>query len=318
MNPFISRTDIAGSLEDLLVRVADTYKLGSVRSHKILPDGYQELNILLDTSGGRFVVKIFSKEKTLERVKDNIWGYLTFRKVGVPMPILRQARNGDYLLQIKGESKKIYLCVMEFFNGFILHSKLATQKDIQALSNYMAIIHSHIHRIRRYYDTMGIVNVLSQFKQVHSYLKPNLLSLIHPVIEEFSSLQMGDFHQSIIHGTFEPENILKNSRGELCLLDLGCMDYNASIVDIATFLANYTVDLTELDRKKRIDIILETYNINHPLSSQELTAIPILVRGQYAVIALRTNYYIRKRHDKTKQTKHWYNFARKGLIQWRR
>ncbi|KKU81112.1 MAG: hypothetical protein UY08_C0002G0025 [Candidatus Gottesmanbacteria bacterium GW2011_GWA1_47_8] len=63
MNPFISRTDIAGSLEDLLVRVADTYKLGSVRSHKILPDGYQELNILLDTSGGRFVVKIFSKDR---------------------------------------------------------------------------------------------------------------------------------------------------------------------------------------------------------------------------------------------------------------
>lgn len=68
MNEFLARVDIAGSFEELLIRIAREYALGDVLSHTIFPNGYQELNVLLVTTAGRLVVKIFSKEKTRERI----------------------------------------------------------------------------------------------------------------------------------------------------------------------------------------------------------------------------------------------------------
>lgn len=315
MNEFLFRIDIACPLEDLLVCVADEYHLGAIRSHDILPNGYQELNVLLVTTAGRFVVKIFSKEKTLQRVQDNVWGYLTFRKDGVSMPTLRKTSHEKYIFSTEGKRRTTHLIVMDYFEGSYLYPNQATDSDVASLAQHMTIIHTHTKRIHRYYDTMGIVNVVSQYKKFKHYLSPNLLNLIQPVINEFSDINLGNFRHSIIHGTFEPKNILKNTNGDLCFLDLGCMDYNASIVDIATFLANYTIDMNGKDKQKRIDLILNAYQTQNSLSVNELRSIPILVRAQYATIVVRTNYYIRKKHDTTSQTQNWLAFGRRGLIQ---
>lgn len=315
MDSLFSRVDIAGSLEDLLMRVATNYRLGSIQSHKLLPDGYQELNVLVTTTSGRFVVKIFSKEKSLQRVQDNVWGYLTFKEKGVPMPVLQQNTNGEYILSTKGKRRTTHLCVTDYFDGSYLHTKDASDSDIRLLAEHMATIHSHTKRIHRYYDTMGLVNLLTQYKKFRSYLSSNLLVLVEPVVKEFSSIHLGEFRHSIIHGTFESKNILKNKKGELCLLDLGCMDYNASIVDVATFLANYTIDMNKKDKQERINLFLTAYQTQHPLTAKEVRSLPILIRAQYATIVVRTNYYIRRKRDTSSQTRGLFAFDRRGLTQ---
>lgn len=315
MNDFLSRVDIKGSIEELLVRVANEYTLGVVRSYTIIPNGYQELNVLLVTNTGRFVVKIFSKEKMLERIQVNIYGYLTFRKNGVPMPTLRTTTKGNYLFSTEGKRRTTSLIVMDYYEGTQLFPIHASDDDIRSLAQYMAIIHTHTKRIRRYSDTMGIVNLLSQYKKLKSYLSPELLLLVEPVVREFPSLRFSEFRHSIIHGTFEPENILKNADGKLCLLDLGCMDYNASIIDIATFLANYTVNLTPDHKQKRVKLFLESYHAIHHVSNQELAALPTLILAQYAAYLMRTNYYRVKLKDKTKQTLRLLILGKQGLKQ---
>lgn len=313
MNSLLSRIDIVCSLDDLFTRVVHDYQLGSFQSYTILSSGYQELNVLLVTSDGRFVVKIFSKEKSLQRVQDNVWGYLAFRKDGVPMPKLQTTAQGKYVFATKGKRRDTYLIVMDYCEGTYLSPIQASDDDIRSLARYMGIIHTHTKRIHRYYDTMGIVNIVSQYNKFKSYLPSDLLSLIEPVVKEFSSLRLNEFRHSVIHGTFEPENILKNAGGDLCLLDLGCMDYNASVIDIATFLANYTIDLPPDQKQKRVMAVLTDYQTSYRLTKQELHALPILIRAQYAIILTRTNYYIQKENDQSKQTKKWFDFGRRGL-----
>src|SRR3990167_9191706 len=143
MESFLSRIDIKDSLEDLLIRVAEAYKLGNIQSHSMLPDGYQELNLLLITTAGRNIIKIFSKEKSLKRIQDNIWGFTTFRKQSVPMPTLRRTVDNEYLLPVAGIRKISYLCVMEFCDGKYLQSTDATDQDLVHLTRYMAIIHAN-------------------------------------------------------------------------------------------------------------------------------------------------------------------------------
>lgn len=313
---FLSRVDIKGSLEELLVRVANEYTLGVVRSYTIIPNGYQELNVLLVTNAGRFVIKIFSKEKTRERIQNNVWGYLTFRKNGVPMPTLQKNSSEEYIFSTEGKRRTTSLIVMDYYEGTHLSPIHVRNDDICSLARYMATIHTNTKRIHRYSDTMGIVNLLSQYKKLNSYLSPELLLLVEPVVREFSSLRLNEFRHSIIHGTFEPENILKKSDGKLWLLDLGCMDYNASIIDMATCLANYTIDLSPNQKRKRVEIFLESYQTIHQVSKQERAALPTLIRAQYALYIIRTNYYRVKLKDSTEQSSSLFSMGKRGIQQW--
>lgn len=315
MNSLLSRIDIACTLDDLFSHILNEYQLGSFQSYSILSDGYQELNILLVTSHGRFIVKIFSKEKTLQRVQDNVWGYLSFKEKGVPMPVLKQTSNRKYIFSIKGKRRTTHLCVMDYFDGSYLQPKEASDDDIRSLARYMGNIHTHTKRIHRYYDTMGIVNIVSQYNKFKRYLTSELLTLIQPVVKDFLEINLNNFCHSIIHGSFEPKNILKNKNGSLCLLDLGCMDYNASIIDIATFLANYTIDQSQKEKRRLADIFLHAYQTTHPLTKQERMGLIALVRTQYAVYLIRTNYYLVKLKDTTEQTHHWFEIGKRGLQQ---
>lgn len=315
MSPLLSRIDILGTLEQLLARVATAYQLGSIQSYTIFDNGYQELNVLLITTTGRFVIKIFSKEKTLQRIRDNIWGYLTLQKNGILTPTLQKTRIGEYIFSTEGKLRTTYLCVMNYFYGSYLHAEDARSNDISTLAQYMAAIHSHTKRIHRYHDTMGLVNLVSQYNKFKSYLPPDLFALVEPVVKKFSSLPLQRFRHSIIHGTFEPENILKNKHGDLCLLDLGCMDYNASIIDIATFFANFTIDLSLDKRRKITNTFLQTYQSIRSLTSKELASLPSLVCSQYAVYIIRTNYYRVKLKDATQQTNRLFSMSKRGLQQ---
>lgn len=122
--------------------------------------------------------------------------------------------------------------------------------------------------------------------RIHPQKKDALFSdeqaRIEPVIAEYTRIPLSSFRHSVIHGSMEKENVLKNSLGALCLLDLGCMDYNASILGIATFIANFTVYLDAAKRKRIIELTLNTYHQTLPLSLEERAALPALIRAQYA------------------------------------
>ncbi|MBI4065187.1 phosphotransferase [Candidatus Gottesmanbacteria bacterium] len=308
----LKRVDIACSLDELLNQACRACNIGSLRSYEFLSDGYQELNIKTTTTQGDFVIKIFSKEKSLKRIQDNIWGYLSFRKQGVPFPVLRKTDRNEYAFSIPGKKKTSYLCVMEYFDGQYLRPQKATDDDLLRLTDYMATIHKNTHRIGRYYDTMGIANLLSQFKKFHRYLTDSHEQRVSQVVREYQSLPHNRFRRCIIHGTLESENILKRD-DNLCLLDLGCMDYNAAIYDVATFLANYTLDIPHGEKQRRIDLVVNHYQLTLPLVSYERDALVPLIHAQYAIIYLRTNYYVTKLRDTSKLTINWLEKAKRGL-----
>ncbi|HLD25323.1 MAG TPA: phosphotransferase [Patescibacteria group bacterium] len=309
MDDFFSRVDSRTPLPDLLKHVAERFELGTVNHYEPILTGYQECNIDLTTTNGRYVVKIFSKEKTKLRIDDIIWGYMHLKK-DIPLPVIKPTKDGHHVLEIPGPS---YLCVFDYFEGKPLTQTPITDADLSSLTLSLSSLHKNPKTIDHYYDTMGIVNVAREYALKKDALFPDEQSLIEPVITKLQRIKLSSFRQSIIHGSMEKENVLKNSAGELCILDLGCMDYNASILDIATFIANFTVYLNEEKRKNFTELILTTYQQSHPLTRDELTALPTLIRAQYVAYIIVMTHKMRKLHDMTKQTQTWLDRGWGGL-----
>jgi len=227
--------------------------------------------------------------------------------------MLKTSSEKQVLLKIPGNQHASFACVFDYFEGKSFTKTQPTDKDIMSITTMLAKIHTTKNLTPHYYDTMGIVNLASEYKLKSNALSSEELTKISPVVSHLQRIPIATFPKTLIHGTPEKENVLKNANGDLCLLDLGCMDYNAAVIDIATFIANFALYVTEEKRKHIVHLILDTYNPTRQITQAELTALPALIRAQYAAYIIAMTYHMRKNHDMTKQTQVWLDRGWDGL-----
>lgn len=309
----LHRIDIPLPLPEIIKKAASEFQLGGIEGFSVISAGYQECNIDLHTASGRFVVKIFSREKTKHRIDDVMWGYSRFHKLGALLPNPRTRKDGSPVLEIPGSTQPAFLVVFDFFAGKPLTQTPITDADIIAITGAIATIHKSPKTIGRYYDTLGIANLALEYEKKSDALFADEITRIKPVITKLHKFKLGSFRQSVIHGSVEKENVLKNSEGTLCLLDLGCMDYNASVLDIATLIANFSAYLPETKRVHLTGLILTIYQQSIALTREEIAALPSLIRAQYAAHIIGMTYHMRKDHDMSKQTQTWLDRGWDGL-----
>ncbi len=305
MNDIFTRVDSIHPLPAALDLVAVHFHLGTVQKHTPILTGYQDCNIDLITDTGHFVVKFFSSEKTKERVDDIVSVHLACTKESIPVPGLKKAKDDSLVLEIPGKIHPSYACVFSYVDGKPLTKTPVTDTDMSRLSHIVSRIHTIQKPKHHYYDTMGIINVPNEYKLKHDALSADEQSEIAPVVSKLSRIKFSAFRQSIIHGSLEKENILKQTNGDLYILDLGCMDYNASILDIATLNSNMTIYTPEEKRRHSINEIITAYTKTTPISQAELTALPTLIRAQFAGYIIAMTHHMRIDHDMTKQTQTW-------------
>lgn len=313
MDDFSRRVGSTLDLPRILEVTARSCSLGDILASAPILTGYQDYNMDLTTSRGRYVVKIFSEEKSKERIDDVMWAYAHSRALEVPVPALCPTADKRNLIEIPGVPHPSYLCVFEYFAGKPLTRVPITDTDLETLTKAMTTIHHISKTIHHYYDTMGIINLPEEFKKNSTALNPEELSTIAPIVAKLIRIKLSTFPHSIIHGTFEKENVLKNPAGDLCLLDFGCMDYNATVLDIATYIANFTLYLEKTKRDHVIHLILDTYQKVRSLTPSERAALPTLIRSQYAAYVVGMTYHMRIDHDMTKQTQAWLDRGWDGL-----
>jgi len=310
----IHRIDTALPIDDVVKKAAIAFGLGDILTYSVIPTGYQEYNIDLTASSGKFIIKIFSHDKPRSRITDVIWGYTRLASLGVPLPTLKTIHDNGYIMEIPAVRQAAsFLCVFEYFTGKPMTQIAATDADLATLTRALITIHKTKKTIGRYYDTLGIANLEAEYEQKGDALFPDETALIKPVISKLHKIPVASFHQSIIHGSMEKENVLKNTGGSVCILDLGCMDYNASVFDIATYIANFSAYLPESKRINVTNVILTEYQKSLPLTPAELAALPALIRAQYAAYIVGMTHHMRKDHDMSKQTQTWLDRGWDGL-----
>ncbi|MBI4163473.1 MAG: phosphotransferase [Candidatus Aenigmarchaeota archaeon] len=314
MEEFLSRVDIPCSLSDFVEQVASAYKLGHVTKLEPIKEGYEELNIKTTTKKGVYVIKVFSKGKTPRNIKDNIKGLVEFSKAGIPVTKLLKA-NGNFLYKTKGKKGYTYVCVMEFFDGKNFEKTKPTEADIKAITNYLAKAHHLSFKVDRNYDSWGTVNLVKEFVDKKEYLTPQDLRLIEPIVNDFRRVDFSKFRKSIIHGDLQRKHVLKNNKDSYCILDLGVMDFNSTVIDLGIFLALFCLDST-LSVKYNKDIynmVIQEYSKNIKLSEQELNYLPLIIKATYSIYAIQASYYMVVKKDKSKQTRDWLAFGINGL-----
>lgn len=315
LDRLLSRADLRLPINVLLKQAAYVYGLSEIEHFELLRDGYEELNIKITTiKKDVYVVKIFSRGKIPENIHDYVKGLIEFSKAGIPVPKLLKA-NDTYLWETEGNHGMTYLCFMEFCEGKNFIKIKPSNKDLKTLTKYLAKIHDLHFQVKKNYDSWGAANLITEFERKKMYLEIRDLQSIQKTVDEFKEIDFSNFRWGIIHGALERANVLKNAQGGFCILDLGCLDYNALVIDLAIFMAHFCFGLKSVhETRNKCELIIKEYWKYHQMSQLELKSLPCLIRAVYAMFIINPLYLITALNDTSPQTRAWLKFGRDGLV----
>lgn len=99
---------------------------------------------------------------------------------------------------------------------------------------------------------------------------------------------------------------------ERCILDLGCMDYNAAVI-ISIFIAKFCSNVSLSDLKEQSHKIIKEYTKIQVLNKDEINALPVLIVATFAMYTLAPNYLQVVKKDSSKHTNDWLAYGRNSL-----
>jgi len=312
-HPFQKRINYQGQLSELLKQVTGDYDFGNYQSHKIATVGYEDFNVILKTSKGKFFIKFFADFRNKANCQRCVDVILAVIKQGVNHPGLFKSNQG-YLHEIKIKDELIRLIAIEYIEGktfFDLKQKPSSDEMI-FLVKQASIINSTNIQPAYVYDNWAIVNFLKEYNQIKKILTDADIKLIEPLAKEFSKINIETLPHCFVHGDIIDTNVIRSDTGELYIIDFSVSNFYPRIQELAVMLCDILFNSNENKFKEIYAKTLNIYQEKIELTEQELKLLPLFIKVAHAMhIVGPIKFTIENKNSK--ENNHWLKSGRAGL-----
>ena len=308
----MDRLDFSGDLNDVFKQVADTFKLGELQSHSLIPVGYEDVNFMLHTSIGKYFVKIFAKTKVqsdIDRYAGNIEAALA---AGVPHPTLNKQESGEALFRVS--DTKLQLLVMEWVKGksFWDERRQPTTAEAKEVIQIAAKINGSSHKPTATYDSWAANNIENEFNQYGRTLIGDDKQLVGEVVDDFKKLHIDLLPHCFVHGDLIATNVLVSDAG-LYVVDFSVASYYPRIQELAVLFCNLLFDENnEVNSKQLYDDSIQQYRKTIELAEEEVSALGTYTRAAHAMHIIGASKAITRNEDDD-ENQYWLKLGRTGL-----
>ena len=313
VNILLKRTSLIIPFEVFLKDIQSKFpSIGSIENYSPINEGYEDANFILNTSTGKFVLKVFLEDRKLENINSYVKILTECKNIGVPTTeLLTDFNNG--LSFIENADDKTYYILTKFFEGSNFQNITPTLEDIKAVTSYISKLNTLDFNVVEEYDSWGIKNFTREYEIKKDKLTPDQDLLIKNSYEDFLKVDTSNFSKSVIHGDMQRKHVIKNTNGEYCILDFGCMAFDYKVIELATYLAWFCLqEDTWKDKDLIYKEVLDIYNSTHHLSDDEINILPTLIKVSYSAYYMTTSVMINEGDDTT-ETLDWHNRSKKML-----
>ena len=313
---FKQRLGCQGDLKEISKKICNDFKLGDFLKYKIIPIGYEDFNFSLETTNGKFFVKIFSKERTLKDCKRNVNVLIKSLEAGISTPELYQSNQG-YLHLIYIGKLTLRLCVMSFVDGedFFTSKTKVTKENILTLAQQASSINSIEIKPLRIYDPWAVPNFPIEFEKKSQYLEKEDLELIQPLLEKFKNLNVETLPYCFTHGDIIKTNIIKDGNNKIWIVDFSVSNYYPRIQELAVLACDILFNENDKEESEQnLKNALEEYQKTIKLTSKEIKLLPIYIKFAHAMHLLLATYEKKAKNNKSKENEYFLKIGRSGLI----
>lgn len=267
------------NLENLSKEICRVYKLGDYKEYKLILVGIDDLSYFLDTTNGKYIVKIINHEKTNEEINEFIQKNSVITRNNVRAPKLI-SYDENYLFTYDMDGLHINLVVMEYIDGSDLYSinKQITKQDIEKLIDILIPLHKIEDKIEnKEYDEYCFMKIKEDYQKTKNVLPRYIREQVGKIIKDFEKIELEKLPKCFIHGDLISSNIMKDKNKNLWLIDFYQSGIGLRILDIVKVL-NSVIDnyKYENDTEELEQYFLKEYNKKMPLTTYELEVLPIL------------------------------------------
>lgn len=312
---FYKRIGYEGTIDDISLVICKDFNLGEFVSNKLIEMGYEDFNFILETTEGKYFIKIFSNFRNDNNCQRYVDVMLKVNEAGVTFPRLFKSVQG-HLHITRINNTKIRFCVMEYIDGdnFFSFKRKPNSEEIRYLAHQTALINSIDIKPEFVYDSWAIVNFPKEYEKIGKYLLPEDKKMIKPLIKDFENMKIHELPHCFVHGDIIATNIMKGKK--IWIIDIAVSNYYPRIQELAVLACNLLFNETSKEEsEKNLKIALEEYQKIIKLTPRELDSLPTYIKLAHAMHILQANYEkIIKKND-LEENEYWLQQGRSGLKQ---
>lgn len=311
---FSDRINLNTELSIISKKICNMYGLGEYLSDTVIAVGYEDFNYILETSTGKYCVKIFSEERKDKDCKNYIDRIELAELTDINTPKLYKI-NGESECIIEVKDVKYRLCLFEYINGnsFFDLGTSPNEDEIKEIVRQMANIHKQQLNSGFIYDKWAIVNFIEEFEDKKQYLNEQDYKKINELLINFKKVDIKKLPYAFIHGDIIKSNVMKDNDGKIWIIDFGSSNYSPRIVDLAVSSSDLCLSSEGIKKTKRkIKILLKEYDKYNKLTDYEKEVFPIFFNIVNAMGILQISYLINQREE-SEEDRSCYNESEKAL-----
>lgn len=269
MNQFhpLARIGLQGDLKATIEKVCRAFAVGELRNFSIIEYGFEDCNVGIETTQGKFVAKIFAKIRTEEVIQRY--------KAIMKNAIAAKAQHPKLITKDDGVIYKdadISCVLMEYVSGrtFLDMNRAPTIEELRIVLSEVAKISSITYKPINLYDAWAVQNIRAMLEQVKQYVQPEDLLLAQQSIAEYEKIPVDSLPHCFVHGDFTKANVMKANNGKIYILDFSVSNWYPRIQELAVITANlFYSGPNGLSLKKRSQIISDEHTKLVPLTDEE-------------------------------------------------
>lgn len=312
---FKKRINFDGGIKEISLRICQDYDLGEFKSNKIITTGYEDFNYILETSKGKFLVKVFASFRSDEDCERYLGIMETAIAAGISTPRLIKTGQGEYLERINIDSTRLRLVLLEFIRGetFYEMDRKATEEEIEFLARQAAMINSIKLKPKPVYDPWAVVNFPEEYNKKSKYLSEDDSELVKPLVEKFLELNIERLPHCFVHGDLISTNVIK-AKNKLWIIDFAVSNYYPRIQELAVLACNLFFDESKKkNSEENLKLALKEYQEVVSLTQNEIKALPRYIELAHGMHLLSANYEKVVNNNQNPENEYWINQGRAVL-----
>jgi len=309
------RLNYTGDLGPVVGRLCKIYKVGDLINFSVIGIGYEDCNVLIETSKGKYVAKIFSKDRNQEAIIRYSTIMEKALEAGVNHPPLIKTGVGEFVFS-DSHANGISMVLMKFVSGntFLEFNRAPNQEELQAVIEQAAKVNKINYQPLYLFDSWAIPNIKQMLDRVKQYIQPEDIGLIEQATALYSEIPTEKLPHCFVHGDFTKANVLKGNDGKIYVLDFSVSNWYPRIQELAVIAANLLHDeRSSSSLHDRVESILSEYDKLNALTPEEKKYLYAYALAGVAMEFMGAHQEKFVKGNATEETEYWLNLGRNGL-----
>jgi len=311
----LDRLNYSGELGVVINHLAGAYEIGNPTSFSVINTGYEDCNVVVETPSGKYVAKIFSKDRNQE----NIARYNTIMEkaieAGVNHPPLIKTADGG-LVYADSAANGISMVLMKFVDGqtFLELNQAPDEEEQKAVVEQAAKINGIDYHPPYFFDSWAVPNIKVIFEKTKQFIQPDDLKLIEQAMVPYTEIPVNDLPHCFVHGDFTKGNVMKGNDGKIYVLDFSVANWYPRIHELAVIVENLLYEESyQKSLRERVERVLEMYDKLNPLTLEEKKHLYAYALANVAMEVMGSHQEKFIKGNTTEETEYWLNLGRSGL-----